>query len=164
MGQTFPDGQLPRVLVIDDDAGIRLVVRMYLQQHGFEVVVADNGLDGLAWAQAQPPDAIVLDLMMPVVDGFQVLAQLREDRRTKDVPVVVLTALPAAAVHERVRILGADEVVTKPFHGDDLVAAIHEHVGGLRIAAPDPGGPAHRGAGVVASAAPTHEGGEPSGP
>ena len=126
------DGDRFRVLVIDDNAGIRLVVRLNLEQHNYEVVEADNGSDGLALALAEPPDAIILDLMMPGVDGFQVLEELRRDRRTKEVPVVVLTAVSTTSVHEQVRFLGANEVVTKPFHDGELGVAIRDHIGRWR--------------------------------
>ena len=119
-----PSGRRRRILVIDDDAGIRLIMRLNLEQHGYHVVVADNGVDGLLQAQEQRHDAIVLDLMMPVVDGFQVLAALREDERTKDVPVIVLTAVPLGEAHQQAMWLGAQAVETKPIEPEHLVAVI----------------------------------------
>jgi CheY-like chemotaxis protein len=92
-------------------------------------VLSDDGLRGLAAAQRQRPDAIVLDLMMPVMDGYQVLAELRDDERTKDVPVVVLTAVALDETRERVEAAGAATFLTKPFEPKNLSRALASLVG-----------------------------------
>jgi CheY-like chemotaxis protein len=113
-----------RVLVIDDDHDVRWLVRRLLEFDGYEVVVSDDGVRGLAAAQQQRPDAIVLDLMMPFMDGYEVLAGLKTDPRTADVPVVVLTAAATIAVRERVTVAGAATCLTKPFDPQELAAAL----------------------------------------
>ena len=113
-----------RVLVIDDDPDVGRLVRLILELEGHEVVLTDDGLRGLAAAQHQRPDAIVLDLMMPVMDGYEVLKQLQADPRTCDVPVVVLSAVTLRETRERVEGAGAVAFIAKPFDADQLSRAV----------------------------------------
>jgi CheY-like chemotaxis protein len=83
---------MARVLVIDDEPDVRWLIRMSLERAGHEVIDAEDGLRGVALAQRQRPQIIVLDLMMPVMDGYAVLEALAKDDRTASVPVVVLSA------------------------------------------------------------------------
>jgi two-component system, sensor histidine kinase and response regulator len=115
-----------RVLVIDDEAGIRNVLRSTLEASGFEVVLADDGLRGIGVARRQRPDAIVLDLMMPVMDGHTVLDILRADEKTRYVPVVVLSALTQPAVKERCLAQGVASFIAKPFDPSDVTAALRD--------------------------------------
>jgi chemosensory pili system protein ChpA (sensor histidine kinase/response regulator) len=119
-----------RVLVIDDDPDLGRVVRRVLELEGYDVVLSDDGLRGLAAAQRQRPDVIVLDLMMPVMDGYQVLAELRGDPRTKDIPVVVLSAVALDETRERVEAAGASMFLTKPFEPSHLSRALMSLIGG----------------------------------
>jgi CheY-like chemotaxis protein len=80
------------VLIIDDDANTLRLIGYMLERVGFEVQLAGDGEDGLAKASKQPPDLIVLDVMMPGVDGYQVCEQLRANPRTAPIPVIILTA------------------------------------------------------------------------
>jgi len=114
-----------RILVIDDDDAVRWVLQRNLEHAGFEVVTAENGLEAIAMVDQSPPDAIVLDLMMPVMDGFAVLRALRENRRTARIPVLVLTAVTATDVHERCAEAGAERVMSKPFDPPTLAAEIN---------------------------------------
>jgi CheY-like chemotaxis protein len=113
-----------RVLVIDDEPDVLLLCRVNLQHAGHEVVEAQDGADGLTLAQETAPDVIVLDLMLPAVDGYEVLHQLREDVRTRDVPVLVLTA--KVQLEDRLRCWqdGAAEFVTKPFSPELLTETL----------------------------------------
>jgi CheY-like chemotaxis protein len=113
-----------RILVIDDDRDIGYLVQLTLEAQGYEVVVKEDGLRGLAAAQHQRPDAIVLDLMMPVMDGYEVLRQLRSDQRTNGVPVVVLTAVALKETAEELQRAGASACLTKPFAPEELSAAL----------------------------------------
>jgi CheY-like chemotaxis protein len=108
------------VLVIDDESDMLLLCRINLTSSGLTVSCAGSGQDGLQVAFEQTPDAVVLDLMMPQMDGFEVLRRLREDQRTRDVPVVVLTAKTSRDDRDRCYALGADAFMTKPFDPDDL--------------------------------------------
>jgi CheY-like chemotaxis protein len=115
---------MARVLVIDDEPDVRWVVRLSLERAGHEVIMADDGLRGVAMAQRQHPDAIVLDLMMPVMDGYGVLDALAQDERTQQVPVLVLTAKALPEEQNRVTEAGAVRFMTKPFEPEDLTAAL----------------------------------------
>jgi CheY-like chemotaxis protein len=109
-----------RVLVIDDEPDVRWLLRLSLERIGHEVLLAEDGLRGVAMAQRQHPDAMVLDLMMPVMDGYGVLDALAKDGRTSEVPVLVLTAKAIPSEEERVTHAGARRFVTKPFDPLDL--------------------------------------------
>lgn len=113
-----------RVLVIDDEPDVRLLYRVNLRHAGYEVLEADDGERGIEIALEHLPDAIVLDLMMPRADGFEVLKVLRSHPEAGDVPVLVLTADTRRDDHRRCYELGADDVITKPFVPEDLTRGI----------------------------------------
>ncbi|MFC4530323.1 response regulator transcription factor [Sphaerisporangium dianthi] len=110
----------PKVLVVDDERNIRDLVGMALRFHGFEVVSAARGYEALEIARSGMPDLLVLDVMLPDLDGFELCRRLRADG--DDVPVIFLTArdAPADTVHGLT--LGGDDYVTKPFSVEALVA------------------------------------------
>jgi len=116
---------MPSVLVIDDESPIRLLCRVNLEADGFQVLEADNGLTGVEVARAELPDVIILDVMMPGLDGWQVAERLREDEATSRIPIVFLTA--RAEPRDRVRGLdaGGIQYVTKPFNPIDLAPLLH---------------------------------------
>jgi two-component system, OmpR family, response regulator len=119
-----------KVLVIDDEPDIRRIVRLGLSRVGkMEVVEASNGTEGLARAKQDRPDAILLDVMMPGLDGPSTLARLREDPETAGVPVVFLTAKAIAAELDRLRSLGAAGVLTKPFDPMTLARELRAALG-----------------------------------
>lgn len=119
---------MAKILVIDDDEDLRLILRRILEAHGHEVILGEDGLRGLAIAQRQRPDAIVLDVMMPVMDGFEVLDRLLRDDRTRHVPVVMLTALTVTDARERCEEAGAASFVEKPYDPTDLLTTIERVV------------------------------------
>ena len=137
-----PAGSHRTILVIDDDAGIRQLVKLILEHDGFEVLVAEDGLRGLSMAQRHEPDAIVLDLMMPVADGYTVLASLQEDGRTRTIPVVVLSAVTMSGARYRALRAGATAFLTKPFDPTALSTAIDAAVSSARDAGHFPTGTA----------------------
>ena len=105
-----------KVLIVDDEPDIRRIAKLGLSRvGGMEVVEATNGTEALARAREEHPDAVLLDVMMPVLDGPSTLARLREDPATAGIPVVFLTAKAIAAEVERLKSLGAAGVLTKPF-------------------------------------------------
>jgi CheY-like chemotaxis protein len=105
-----------RILIVDDEDDIREVAQVSLELVGdYDVLTAANGRDGLEQARSARPDAILLDVMMPDMDGPSTLAQLREDPDTRDIPVVFLTAKTQAAERARLAGLGAAGILTKPF-------------------------------------------------
>ena len=105
-----------KVLIVDDEPDIRRIAKLGLSRvGGMEVVEAANGAEALVRAKADKPDAVLLDVMMPGLDGPSTLARLREDPATAGIPVVFLTAKAIAAELERLKVLGAAGVLTKPF-------------------------------------------------
>ncbi|HET6656563.1 MAG TPA: response regulator [Gaiellaceae bacterium] len=108
------------VLVIDDEAPIRLLCRVNLEAEGASVLEADNGLAGIEVARQERPDAILLDVMMPGMDGWTVAQELLEDEATRRIPIIFLTA--RADVRDRARGLGAGglDYITKPFNPVEL--------------------------------------------
>lgn len=116
---------MSRLLVIDDDADLLELCRLILTDAGHEVRVAPDGPRGLALVHAQRFDAVLIDLMMPNMDGFEVMAQLRSDESTYLLPLVVLTAKTQLEDQIRSWREGATEFVTKPFPPAQLVSAIN---------------------------------------
>jgi two-component system KDP operon response regulator KdpE len=128
------------VLVVDDESALREFVRRNLEVRGYRVTTAANGLEALASFSAQPFDLVILDLMMPHMDGLETTRRIRE---TSLVPIVILTAL--GEEHDKVRAFetGADDYLTKPFGVEELLARVRAV---LRRAAwtESPGGPGPR--------------------
>lgn len=112
---------MSRVLVIDDEPDVLLLCKLNLEHAGHEVIEAQEGARGLILAREEHPDVVVLDLMLPWVNGYQILAALQEDEATRDLPVVILTA--KSQVEDRLRCWedGASEFVTKPFPPEELL-------------------------------------------
>ncbi len=116
---------MSRVLVIDDETVVGTILRYAFHGQDHQILIADGGRAGIEVARAEHPDVIVLDLMMPSVNGYDVLAVLREDADTKRVPILVLTAVTMSRERERCLSSGADMVMTKPFDPQDVADAVH---------------------------------------
>lgn len=110
----------PRILIVDDDAPIREALAGLLPLYGYEVSTAGHGLEALRVLEEVVPDAVLLDLSMPVMDGVTLLRRLRADRRFARLPVLVWSADPAG----RFRDLPADACLLKPVPPDRLIAAL----------------------------------------
>jgi len=115
---------LPRVLVIDDEPGILSIVQVNLEASGFQVDVAETGEAGLAQARQHPPDLMILDVLLPGMDGWEVLEQVEQDPELAGLPVIMLTARASDTDILRGLEQGAVEYLTKPFYPADLVAAV----------------------------------------
>jgi DNA-binding response OmpR family regulator len=115
-----------RVLIIDDEPAIRLLCRVNLEAEGFVVEEAGDGDSGIAAAQRTPPDAILLDVMLPGDDGFVVADRLHADPRLAGIPILFLTARADLDEGERLRRSGAAGFLTKPFNPLDLAAAVRQ--------------------------------------
>jgi len=113
--------QSGRILVVDDEPHIRRILQFLLEQEGFSVELAANGEEALACLKAEKPDLILLDVMMPKLDGFSVLRQIRANFDTRQIPVILLTAKGESS--EKVRGLrsGANDYLTKPFNHEELL-------------------------------------------
>jgi DNA-binding response OmpR family regulator len=115
---------MARVLVIDDETIVATILSYAFDSKGYETLVADGGRAGIDLARTEHPDAIILDLMMPTVNGLDVLQELRGDEATKQVPILVLTAVTMSREHNECLSSGADMVMTKPFDPQDIAAAV----------------------------------------
>jgi len=105
-----------RILVVDDDPRLLHIVEMYLSIEGYDVVTAENGEDGLKEAEAARPDLVILDIMMPGMDGIEACRRIRTNAETQSVPVVMFSALSSDDDVERARLAGANHLITKPFN------------------------------------------------
>ena len=109
------------VLVIEDDPGIARIIRLYLEQDGHQVTAAADGLSGLQFARESTPDLIVLDLMLPRLNGMEICRSLREE---SDVPVIMVTARVSEIDRLNGLDLGADDYILKPFSPRELAARV----------------------------------------
>lgn len=113
-----------RILVVDDEADITALVAYHLAKAGYRVSTATNGADAVRSAQDERPDVVVLDLMLPVMSGYEVLQALRQLEETRDVGVILLTSRQQEADRIKGLTLGADDYLTKPFSPAELVLRV----------------------------------------
>lgn len=113
-----------RILVIEDEANIQELIKYNLEKNGYRVTVANNGIDGLEEALAHTPDLILLDLMLPGLDGLEVCKRLRMEKHTRKIPIFMLTAKSEEFDKVLGLELGADDYITKPFSIKELIARI----------------------------------------
>ncbi len=118
------DTAKPRILVVEDDPDLRTIVRLQLSSSGFQIVEACNGAEGFQAIQEVIPDCVILDLMMPVMDGFGFLKRARSVMSLQDVPILILTA----SEDERNKVRGfqyqADSYMSKPYDLQELTAEV----------------------------------------
>ena len=117
---------MARVLVIDDEAPIRLLCRVNLEAAGMEIIEAEDGPSGLEAARSERPDAILLDVMMPGLDGWGVAEALLEDDETEEIPIIFLTARAEVRDQARGLELGGVDYITKPFSPVDLAPLVED--------------------------------------
>jgi DNA-binding response OmpR family regulator len=115
---------MPLVLLVEDEETLRKVLRSLLERDGFEVAEAADGAEALSAVDRLSPDAIVLDLNLPVLDGYDVLSRLRTRSTSATLPVLVLTANGDEASETRALKMGANEFLTKPFRPRALAARL----------------------------------------
>lgn len=117
------------VLVVDDEPNIVLSLEFLLSQAGFSVTTAGDGDSGLEAARKERPDVILLDIMLPGADGYEVCQSLREEPALQDVPVIMLTARGREVDREKGMSLGADEYIVKPFSTSEVVERVRQITG-----------------------------------
>lgn len=116
------------VLVVEDEETVRELEKFILEQSGYDVVTARDGLEGIAKAEFRRPDLILLDLMMPDVSGGRMLDEMKQHPSTSGIPIIVVTGKPDA--HETFDgEIGPDNVIMKPFEPDGLLARVREQIG-----------------------------------
>ena len=116
---------MARILLVDDSADIRHLLSTILRDEGHDVAVASDGVQALEAIKNGPPELMILDIMMPRMDGYGVLKEMRDGGLKDDVKILVLTAKAAEADWVRGYKLGADDYLTKPFGADELVDAVN---------------------------------------
>ncbi len=118
------------ILLIDDEETIQEVVQVGMEiEAGWQVAIASSGQEGITLAQNQQPDAILLDVMMPDMDGIATLSQLKANVKTRTIPVIFLTAKTQAAEKDQLHNLGVVDVITKPFNSMTLASQIAKILG-----------------------------------
>ncbi len=115
---------MAKILVIDDDLAINELIKVNLELHGYEVIQAYNGVEGFAKAKQEIPALIILDVMMPEVDGFTVAQRVRQNPETAEIPILMLTAL--SELNDKVNgfNIGVDDYLTKPFEIEELLVRV----------------------------------------
>lgn len=119
-----------RILMIDDEQAIRAVVSLSIQMEAnWQVLTANSGAQGIEIAELEKPDAILLDVMMPFMDGIETFKQLQQGSQTRSIPVILLTAKAQASEQEQFNSLGVIGVITKPFNSLVLASQIAQLLG-----------------------------------
>jgi two-component system, OmpR family, phosphate regulon response regulator PhoB len=114
----------PRILIIEDERGLVQTLSWYFTREGYETLVAHDGVDGLRKAQTHLPDVVLLDVMLPGADGLTVCRELRSGERTRDIPIIMITAKSEEADQIEGFAKGADDYVTKPFNNKILLQRV----------------------------------------
>ena len=117
-----------KILVADDEENIVFLIKRRLIKSGYEVVEANNGVDAVALAKQQRPDLIILDVMMPQMDGLQVCQVLKSDPKYQAIKIILLTARDQQKDKDLGKEVGADDYVTKPFEPDELIKRVKDLV------------------------------------
>jgi DNA-binding response OmpR family regulator len=124
---THDENTMPRyVLIIDDEPNIITSLEFLMKKEGYEVCVAEDGEEALRTIEQHPPDLVLLDVMMPNLDGFGLLEKIRSNSTLKDVRVILLTAKGRDVEREKGLALGADEYITKPFSTRELTRTVQQ--------------------------------------
>ena len=124
--EAVPDA---KVLVVDDDPVIVKLLQVNFEMEGYTVVTANDGAEGLERARAEHPDIVLLDIMMPKMDGLEVTRALKADEATKSIPIILLSAKAQSSDVQAGRDMGADDYLTKPFDPLELLDRVSELLG-----------------------------------
>ena len=127
-----------KILVVDDEPPIVRLMEFILARHGHQMLTAVNGEQALEMVRAHDPDIILLDIMMPRIDGYEVARTLRADAKYARLPIIMLSAKAQDEDIQRGIEVGVDEYITKPFNPEHLVHVVNDHMG--RAKKPDPEG------------------------
>ena len=119
------------VLLVDDDPVILKLLQVNFEMEGYDVITASDGVEGLEMARAEQPDIILLDIMMPKMDGLEVTRHLKADENLKSIPIVLLSAKAQASDVQAGKDAGADDYLTKPFDPLELLSRVSEILGSL---------------------------------
>ena len=118
---------MKKVLVVDDDVNIVALVQKRLETSGYAVVTASDGVEGLRKIREVRPDLVLLDVMMPGMDGFSIVREIRTDENLKCIPIVIITA--KGELGDIFRMEGVSAIFEKPFKGDEVLVKVRELIG-----------------------------------
>ncbi len=118
-----------KILLVDDSATARLLARMVLQETCYDVVTAHDGLEGLEKAKLEKPDLILLDVMMPRMDGIEACKRLRDEPTTTSIPIIMVTTRGEEGIAEASYAYGCNDFVTKPVDAEELLAKVRNCLG-----------------------------------
>jgi two-component system cell cycle response regulator DivK len=119
---------MKRILVVEDQEDNRQILRDLLTNAGFDMVEAENGEEAIASAQASRPDLILMDIQLPILDGYEATRRIKADPNLKSIPIIVVTSYALSGDEDRARRAGCDDYVAKPFSPRQLLAKIKEYV------------------------------------
>ena len=117
-----------RILVVEDQEDARRILRDLLTKAGFDLIEAENGKEAVASAQANRPDLILMDIQLPLLDGYEATRRIKADPDLKSIPIIVVTSYALSGDEEKARLAGGDDYVAKPFSPRQLLAKIKEYV------------------------------------
>jgi two-component system, OmpR family, alkaline phosphatase synthesis response regulator PhoP len=120
---------MKKILIIEDEKNIVVSLKMFFEYMGFEVFTSNSGSDGLYLAQNKHPDLILLDLVLPKIDGFNVCKLLKNDEKTKNIPIIIISARTSKEDIDKGVSSGANNYITKPFSIDQIKKIIIEYLG-----------------------------------
>lgn len=118
-----------KILIVDDEIDLLKVTEFRLKNSGFETMTAADGQEALTLIQKEPPDLILLDLRLPLISGYELCKKLKSDDKLKPIPVIIFTASTVTDVEVKVRDIGADDFIIKPFDPQELLAKIKKLIG-----------------------------------
>ena len=117
-----------KILVIDDEPELSKAIEVRLTKYGYTIVVADNGSEGLLKAIVEKPNLIILDIMMPGLNGLEVLRRLKDNLDTRDIPVVILTCKGDSQFIFKAQDLGVQDYIIKPFESVELLEIVNKYI------------------------------------
>ncbi len=126
--EVLPVSSKKKILVVEDSRVARIVLCKFLTDHGYEVLEAGNGRSALSQLAVEAPDLVILDLILPDIDGYEIFNNMKDDERTRDIPVIILTSRDSLVDKLRGRMSGSDEYVTKPFKNEILLDKLNKYL------------------------------------
>lgn len=119
---------MPKILIVDDEPDIVALITRALESEGFNVLIAHDGIAALDIAETDRPDMVLLDVMMPMMSGYEVCKQLKSNPQTKHIPVLCVTSAHAPETRHEAKAAGAQGLLTKPFMPAELIAQVNRHL------------------------------------
>ena len=117
-----------RILVVEDQEDNRRILRDLLTSVGFQLLEAEDGAQGIATAEAQRPDLILMDIQMPIMDGYEATRRIKANPVLRGIPVIVVTSYALSGDEEKARAAGCDDYITKPYSPRQLLAKVNQHL------------------------------------